>query len=91
MQLDTDDALAIVRKLGCESRPKGTKHSIAIVKIEGLYIGQFGVRRGSGQQGHDYIPRQIHVSMHEAKQLADCSMSREDYIRLLREKGQLHG
>ena len=52
-----DSALAIANKLEAEIS-EGRKHTNAVVRIDGTYIGRFGIRRDSNT-GHDYIPRQI--------------------------------
>ena len=41
---------------------EGSKHTNVVVRIEGTYIGRFGIRRNRNV-GHDYIPRQIYVTM----------------------------
>lgn len=86
-RLDQDDAEKIATKLGAERRP-GRKHDIAIVRVEETYIGHYGIRRGKGT-GHDYIPKQIGVTMREALDLARCNLYRDDYEKLLRERAKL--
>ena len=39
--------------------------------------------------GHNYIPRQIYITMREALELARCSLYKEDYERILKERGRL--
>jgi hypothetical protein len=85
MQFDGDDAKAIAKKLGA-TLEKGRKHDIAVIKYSGKVITQFGIRRGSGNLGHDYIPGQIHVTNRQAKLLRQCPMSFEDWIAVLKEK-----
>jgi hypothetical protein len=82
-----DSAFTIARKLGVEIS-EGRKHMNAVVRIEGTYIGRFGIRRGSNA-GHDYIPRQIHVTTKEALGLARCSLYKADYKRSLKDQGKL--
>ena len=79
--------LRIADKLGAEIRP-GRKHTRAIVRIDGVYVGAFGIRRGR-DTGHDYIPAQIHTSMQVAIGLDRCPVSKEDYEETLRRKGVL--
>ena len=55
-----------------------------------MILGYISIRRGSNmEQGHDYIPGNLHISPHQAKDLANCPWSREDYINCMREKGEL--
>ena len=85
--LTADSALTIANKLQAEIS-EGRKHTNVVVRIDGTYIGRFGIRRGRNF-GHDYIPRQIYVTMREALGLARCSLYRADYERILKERGKL--
>ena len=85
--LTADLALIIANKLQAEIS-EGSKHTNVVVRIDGTYIGRFGIRRNSNV-GHDYIPRQIHMTMKEALGLARCSLYRADYERILKERGKL--
>ena len=80
-------ASRIATKLGAEIKP-GRKHTKAIVRIDEVYVGSFGIRQG-GNTGHDYIPRQIQTSMRQAIGLDRCNVAREDYEDTLRRKGIL--
>ena len=85
--LTADLALIIANKLQAEIS-EGSKHTNVVVRINGTYIGRFGIRRNRNV-GHDYIPRQIYVTMKEALGLARCSLYRADYERILKERGKL--
>lgn len=85
--LNRESALTIAEKLDAEVS-EGRRHAIAVVRIDGTYIGRFGIRR-SKKTGHDYIPRQIYVSMKQALDLARCRLYREDYEQILKERGKL--
>ena len=58
--LTADLALIIANKLQAEIS-EGSKHTNVVVRIDGTYIGRFGIRRNRNV-GHDYIPRQIYVN-----------------------------
>ena len=85
--LTADLALIIANKLQAEIS-EGSKHTNVVVRIDGTYIGRFGIRRNRNV-GHDYIPRQIYVTMKEALGLARCSLYRADYERIMKERGKL--
>ena len=85
--LTADSALMIANKLQAEIS-EGSKHTNVVVRIDGTYIGRFGIRRNRNV-GHDYIPRQICMTMKEALGLARCSLHRADYERILKERGKL--
>lgn len=82
-------ALDIVRKLGAKLvlQKKQRPHDLYAVYEDGLLIAKFGVRRGSNkEQGHDHIPSQLYVGPKDARDLAQCPLSREEWIQKLREK-----
>lgn len=79
--------MTIARKLGAEIR-EGRKHTKVVIRVNGSYIGQYGIRRHS-TAGHDYIPRQIHVTTKEALGIARCTLDFVDYTMILRNNGYL--
>lgn len=52
-------------------------------------IASFGIRRGSKEEGHDYIPRDLHLQRKECWDLHDCALTKEGYLQLMRERGFL--
>jgi hypothetical protein len=78
------DGETIARKLGATIKKKSRRHKIAVIRINGKEMGRFGIRRGSGEQNHNYIARQIHVSMREAEEISECSKYMPDYEVILR-------
>jgi hypothetical protein len=85
--LTARSARKIADKLEAEVS-EGRRHTNVVVRIDGTYIGRFGIRRNRNV-GHDYIPRQICMTMKEAFGLARCSLYRADYERILKERGKL--
>lgn len=81
------EADRIASKLGAEVT-EGRKHQRAVVRLNGQFVGQFGIRRGSGL-GHDYIPSQICATTREALDLARCPRSRDEFVALLVKRGIL--
>jgi hypothetical protein len=90
-QITKQMALKIVKKLKATlSESRSSAHEVYEVWHREVLIAFVSVRRGSDkEQGHDYVPGDIHVSTRQAKDLAKCPMSYEDYLRLMREKGIL--
>lgn len=85
--LNKSHAEAIARKLGA-SYKEGREHTIAVLHVNGLYIAQFGIRRGSKKdQGHDYIAKQIYYPTAKCLKLAQCTLNRPDWIKALQERG----
>jgi hypothetical protein len=85
-QIDYDLALKIAKKLEA-ILSQGSAHQLAEVYHNGVVVSSFGLRRSSKSVGHDYIPRDIHTSMHRAKLLGRCPLSKADYIKELQKKG----
>jgi hypothetical protein len=81
------EADQIAAKLDAEVM-EGRKHSKVVVRLNGHYVGQFGIRRGTNV-GHDYIPKQIHATARQALDLAKCPLSKPDFIALLIKGGVL--
>lgn len=84
-------ALKIVKKLGATAIKSSSKaHDEYLLTIEGRQLAILSIRRASEKdKGHDYLNRDLHISPHQAKQLAQCPWSRDDYIECMRKKGHL--
>ena len=68
----------------------GKAHDRAEIYYGGKLIAFFGLRRGSNkQQGHDHIQRDLHLSGYQAKQLAACPLTLDDWIKIMRDKNLL--
>jgi hypothetical protein len=85
--LDKGRALNIARKLGADLDPSGA-HIQAYVRWEGTIVVSFGIRHSKkAKNGH--IPGELQIGPHQALNLANCPMSKEDYLEVLRGKGLL--
>lgn len=63
-------------------------HTIASIYVEGILVASFGIRHGSRRdQGHDHIPKDIHFSPNKTRKLAECKITREEWIKELQERG----
>lgn len=88
-KLNKAHAEAIARKLEAIYK-EGREHTLAILYVDNVRIGQFGIRRGSRKdQGHDYIPRQIFFPAGDCLRLAECTLNRPDWIKALTAQGML--
>jgi hypothetical protein len=66
------------------------EHIAYVVSHNDVEIAWFGVRRGSNkEQPHGHIPKDLHLSPNQCRRLADCSIDREGYLEILRQKGLL--
>ena len=68
---------------------EGKAHTNAEVFEGETLVARFGIRRGSKELGHDYLPSELHITRGECRKLHECTLDREGYIRLMREKGEL--
>ena len=85
-----DLALKIADKLSAVivPRPRGPHDLAQIYSDEGMLVASFGIRRSPRKdKGHDHIPRDLHITAHEARELGLCSWYRPDYLRALSERG----
>ena len=63
-------------------------HKIAEIFHGGVLIASFGIRHGSEKdQGHDHVQDDLHVNGHQAKLLAACPLTLEEWIQIMRDKG----
>ncbi|HLG14539.1 MAG TPA: hypothetical protein VJH03_08570 [Blastocatellia bacterium] len=77
----------IAKKLHAEIRHKKA-HDLAVVEYNGQRVLQFGIRRGSrNDSGHDHLPNNLHLHPRDALLLAQCPLSREEWLRRMKEKG----
>jgi hypothetical protein len=85
--LNKDDPQKIAKKLKARMH-HGSAHEIAIVEYQGKHVADFGIRRGSRRdQGHGHIPRDIHLSPRDTLALAECTLSYEQWIQRMKDKG----
>ena len=83
----TSDAETIAVKLDAKI-VQGRKHTRATIYWNGKYVASFGIRRGANV-GHDYIPRQIYITLRQALDLARCTLTKSGYFEILGEHQKL--
>ena len=88
MMLSQRHAERIKSKLEAEVE-EGRKHQRVHVFCNGYPVGVYSIRRGSQEENHNYVARQLHINLKQAAELAECSLNREDYYTILRDKGVL--
>jgi hypothetical protein len=86
-QLLQREAKAIAKKLNAEVTDGGN-HEIAAVFIEGVLIATYGIRRDR-KATHPYIAKQLFISETQAMKMATCTISKEQYVTLIRQKGKI--
>jgi hypothetical protein len=83
-----DDAEVIAEKLGCvPDERKG--HKYYELYVQGKLITMFGVRRASKETGHGHLPKALHITQKQCRDLSDCPLSKDAYLQIMREKGFL--
>ena len=87
--LNREAALAIAGKLKAEIVTRKKAHDLALIFHRGRVVAKFGIRRGRKDLGHDHIMSDIFLSARDARLLASCEISQEDWIVRMTEKGHL--
>lgn len=79
-------AHAIVKKLSGTVK-KRKRHDQAVIRNDqGELIARYGIRRASKAVGHDFLPKELHISPHQTLELANCRLSKDEYFTLRREQ-----
>ncbi|MGA2609755.1 MAG: hypothetical protein ABSH01_20130 [Terriglobia bacterium] len=86
--LTQDDAEAIADKLGCIP-DEGRSHKYYELFVDDKLIARFGVRRASREKGHGHLPRELHITQKQCRDLSKCPLSKDEYLQILREKDLL--
>lgn len=82
VQIDKSLANRIAKKLEATYDRSGNAHDIACVWHDGVIIASFGIRRGSRNSlGHDHIPKEIGVNTRFAKELGNCTKSKQQFLQ----------
>jgi hypothetical protein len=88
----TKEAEAIAAKLARDTPQKpnrqkfqvttksGRDHDLVFVRYGKVFIGRYGIQRGSKQQRHNYVAQQLHLSRTQGYNLAKCPFSVDDFI-----------
>ena len=84
--LTREDAEAIAVKLRGVRDARAPKHEVVRFYYNGKLILGFGIRRGSGEQWHGFIPNQMKLSQMECRLFRKCDISLEEYIEILKLK-----
>ena len=86
--LTQDDGEAIADKLGCTSY-QGRSHKYYELFVDQKLIARFGIRRTSREKGHGHLPRELHVTQKQCRDLSKCPLTKDEYLQILREKNLL--
>ena len=81
-------ATKILEKLKAVKVGSGAHVEYDIYDFHGRLVASTSLRHGSNkEQGHDHMPEDLHIGPGKAKALAQCKVSRKEYIALLQEQG----
>jgi hypothetical protein len=81
-----EDARAIADKLRALHELGRSGHEGVEFYHNGRMIFRFGIRRGSGEHGHNFIPRYMHLSQKDCWLFRKCDISLDQYIEILKAK-----
>src|SRR5262249_3071681 len=88
--LTKEHAKKIAAKLGAQIDTSGKANDIAAVYHDGKVIAFFGIRRGSKKDaGHDHIPGSLYFSPNKCLGLANCPVSKADWLERMKELGKI--
>lgn len=88
-RIDKEHARKIVKKLGADVQTGRKAHDLARVSVDGVLVATFGIRRGSSKSlGHGHIAHDLFLSPHDAIRLANCPLSREEWVQRMRAAGR---
>jgi hypothetical protein len=88
--INKDHAKKIAKKLGARIDTGKKAHDVARVYHQGVLIATFGIRRGSDRNlGHGHIPKDLHLSPRQTLLLAQCTLSVEQWLDIIRAEGWL--
>jgi hypothetical protein len=80
----------IAKKLDAKIDKRSNRaHDIALIYYEGRLIADFGIRRGSRDLGHDHVPGNIFLRPHQARLLGQCTINKDGWLEIVRQKGLL--
>jgi hypothetical protein len=83
-------ARKLVRKLEAVVVTGQKAHDYAHVYRGDEVIATFGIRRGSKQNlPHPHIAEALHINRHDTLRLANCPLSREEWIQMLLDGGHI--
>jgi hypothetical protein len=84
-----EHAVKIAKKLKAKIREEKA-HTYAEIFYDNRLIAWFGIRRGSEKdKGHDHIQKDLHINGYQAKMLAACPLTLEDWLEVLEQKNLL--
>jgi hypothetical protein len=86
-----EHAEKIAKKLGAvnESR-EHSPHETFVVYEDDREVASFGIRRGSKKGNpHGHIPFELHIRPRQCLDLATRSLSRDEWVDILRSQGHL--
>jgi hypothetical protein len=82
-----EDAENVASKLKATREEGRRPHALAIVYHGKQRITQFGIRRGSRKDaGHGHLPKAVFLTSQQTRRLADCPLSYEEWVALMKEK-----
>jgi hypothetical protein len=88
--LNKEDAEKIARKLKAKKQGPTSAHDLWCVHHDTKVVAIIGIRRGSNRDaGHGHVANQIFETPHNAKLMAECTRTRQDWLSGMAAKGKL--
>lgn len=88
--INKEHALKIKKKLKAKEQGnvKNRPHEPYAVYHDNVLIAEFGIRRGSNKElGHDHLPEHLYLKPSECLRLAQCSITRNEWLEMMKNQG----
>jgi hypothetical protein len=86
--INSELAKKIIRKLKATQIGSGAHIDYQVLDLQGKVVAITSLRHGSNKElGHDHMPDDLHIGPGKAKVLAQCGISRKQYIKILQSQG----
>lgn len=73
------DARSIAKKLDA-TITNAKAHDRAIIHYDGRRVADFGIRRGSRELSHDFLPKQLELTRKQTLELSRCQLTKGAYF-----------
>jgi hypothetical protein len=88
--IERSDAISIAAKIGADVNKSGA-HQTATLRVNGILVLTFGIRHGA-KSGHGHLcgsNGDLKLNEKRVAALARCTMSKDEYFEVLRDRGLL--
>ena len=74
------DARSIAKKLDATVITNTKAHDRAIIHYNGRRVADFGIRRGSRELPHNFLPKELELTRKQTLELSRCQLTKDAYF-----------